>query len=283
MSALFSIGAVVSLMPFAPGNPPQFAAQSPHAKTVASPSFEVTSIRPSRPEDLRQAVFFQPGRFIARAATIKLLIAVAYNVHPFQISGGPSWVNSKRYNILAKQSDAIAEQLRRLSPDKRSEMQAILLQSLLVGRFDLTVSHKSKELPVYTLVVATNGPKLSQSTSADKNMDIQVGQSELTAKSLSMATFTVVLANQLDRTVLDQTGLAGTYDFEVQWARSQTISGMPSDQRGSAPETEAVPPVDSSGPSFFTAIQEQLGLKLQSTKAPVDTIVIKHVESPSEN
>jgi uncharacterized protein (TIGR03435 family) len=228
------------------------------------------------------AVFFQPGRFTAKVATINLVIALAYSVYPFQIFGAPSWVNSERYDIQAKESDATAEELRKLPPERAVENQALLLQSLLADRFGLQVSRQSKELPIYALVVAMGGPKFQQAKPDDKGPDVQLGAGQLTFRACPMATVVTVMSNVMHRTVLDRTGLKGNYGFTVQWNRNQTMSGMPREPGGGSPEPDAAS-LDSSGPSFFTALREQAGLKLESTKGPVDVIVIDHIEKPSEN
>jgi uncharacterized protein (TIGR03435 family) len=162
------------------------------------------------------------------------------------------------------------------------EKQALLLQSLLADRFGLKVSQQSKELPVYALVVAKGGPRFQQAKPEDKRPDIRLGAGQLTFLACPMAIVVAVMSNQMHRTVLDQTGLKGNYDFAIQWRKDQTMWGMPREPRGVDPGPDAAPP-DPSGPSFFTALQEQLGLKLESTKGPVDVIVIDHIERPSEN
>lgn len=280
--ATIGIAALAGLRLFGPVKAARMQAQSPPTAAAPSLAFEVASIKVDRSGDLRVGAFFRPGRFTARAGAISLIIAVAYNVHPFQISGGPSWVESDRYDIQAKESDATAEELRKLPPAKAMEKQALLLQSLLADRFHLKVSHQLKELPIYALVIAKNGPKLQEPKPDDKGPDIRMGPGQLTCRVFGMATLAAVLSNQMDRTVLDQTGLKGNYDFTLQWSRDQTMAGMPREQGGGGAGPDAAP-LDSSGPSFFTALQEQVGLKLESTKGPVDVIVIEHIERPTEN
>jgi uncharacterized protein (TIGR03435 family) len=261
---------------------PQGRAQSAQAAGAPMPTFEVTSIRLNRSGDLRAGALFHPGRFTARAATINLVIALAYNVYPLKIFGGPSWITSERYDIQAKESDGMAEELRNFPPEKVGEKQALLLQSLLAERFGLKVSHQTKELPVYALVVAKGGPKFHEAKPDYKGPDLPWGPGQFTLRNSPMATLVAVMSNQMGRMVIDQTGLKGNYDFTVQWRKDQTISGMPREPVGGVQGPDAAP-LDSFGPSFFTALQEQLGLKLESTKAPVDVIVIDHIEKPSEN
>jgi uncharacterized protein (TIGR03435 family) len=261
---------------------PQGRGQSAQAAGAPLPTFEVTSIRMNRSGDLRAGALFHPGRFTARAATINLVIALAYNVYPLRIFGAPSWVNSERYDIEAKESDGMAEELRNFPPEKVGEKQALLLQSLLADRFGLRVSHQTKELPVYALVVAKGGPKFQEAKPDYKGPDLPWGPGQFTLRNSPMATLVAIMSNQMHRMVVDQTGLKGNYDLTVEWRKDQNMLGMPREPVGDTRGPEAPPP-DSSGPSFFTALQEQLGLKLESTKAPVDVIVIDHIERPTEN
>jgi len=256
---------------------PQGGAQSVQAARAPLPSFEVATIKKSRSDESPWGPGFQPGRFMGRDQTINLVIALAYNVYPLRIFGAPGWVNSERYDIQAKESDTTAEELRKLPPAKAMEEQSLLLQSLLAERFGLKVSHQTKELPVYALVVAKGGPKFQEAKPDYKGPDLPWGPGQFTLRNSPMATLVAIMSNQMHRMVVDQTGLKGNYDLTVQWRKDQNMLGMP---RASGPDAA---PLDSSGPSFSTALQEQLGLKLESTKAPVDVIVIDHIEKPSEN
>jgi uncharacterized protein (TIGR03435 family) len=174
------------------------------------------------------------------------------------------------------------------------------MQALLADRLKLKLSHDSKELPVYALVVAKNGPKLQEAKPGDtypngiKAPDgkpaggagmMRMGPGQLTGQGLPMESLAQLLSEQLGRTVLDKTGLKGKYDFTMTWTPDPNEGMMrmgPGPGPGGPPNNDAALP-DSSGPSLFTAIQEQLGLKLDSTKGPVDILVVDHVEKPSEN
>jgi uncharacterized protein (TIGR03435 family) len=172
-----------------------------------------------------------------------------------------------------------------------------MVRLLLAERFKLSVGHGTKEFPVYALVVAKNGPKLQQQKPGGNyangikgpnglamgphTLGMRPGQ--LTGQGVSMAELIMILSQQLERIVLDQTGLKGNYDFTLQWSPDQTSSAIVQGPEGGKPVVDNTPPPESSGPSIFTAIQEQLGLKLESTKGPVDVLVIEHIERPSEN
>lgn len=261
---------------------PQVNAQSAQPPAAPAPSFDVASIKKSRFDELPWGPNFKPGRFLCRAQTINLAIAVAYNVYPLRIVGAPGWVNSEKYDIEAKESEATAEELAKLTPAQAMEKQALMLQSLLADRFGLRVSHQSKELPVFALVVVKGGPKFHEAKPDDKTPDLPWGPGQFTLRNSPMATLVTIMTNQMNRMVIDQTGLKGNYDFTVQWRKDQTMSGMPREPRGGDPGSDPAP-LDSPGPSFSTALQEQLGLKLESTKAPVDVIVIDHIDRPTEN
>jgi uncharacterized protein (TIGR03435 family) len=252
-------------------NIPEIRAQSPQPTVSPLPSFEVASIKLNRSGGPRSHMWYPTGRFIASNQTIKALIEFAYNIQAFQLSGGPNWINSEKYDIDAKAEDSIAEGLQKLSFEQWREQLGLMLQSLLADRFNLKVSHETRELPVYALVIAKNGPTLqvskpdgtlSNPTKGSDNRG-QPGMSTSRITDGSMADLARGLSHQLGRIVLDQTGLKGKYDFTLQYSHDENP--------------------DSSGPSIFSALQEQLGLKLESTKGPVDVLVIDHIERPSEN
>jgi uncharacterized protein (TIGR03435 family) len=171
-----------------------------------------------------------------------------------------------------------------------------MIQALLADRFKLTMHHETRELPEYVLVVAKNGPKIHEATPGDTYSNglklrdgtpggpglVQMSPGHVAAQATTMDFFIHVLQQQLGTTVVDQTGLTGKYDIILDWTPepNQVPGGVPSAaQQGPG----AAPVPDSPGPSVFTAIEEQLGLKLESQKGPVDVLVIDHVEPPSEN
>src|SRR5208282_231631 len=205
---------------------------------------------------------------------------------------------SDRFDIDAKEPDAFAEQLAKLPPDQRRGKLGLLIQSLLADRFALKVSHTSKELPIYALVVAKGGPKVPEAKPGDtypngiKRPDgrpvggagmMTMGPGQLTGQGVPITFLVQQLSQQLGRTVLDQTGLKGIYDLTLKWTPDQSSGGMFQGPPGGGPAPDNAPPPDTSGPSIFTAVQEQLGLKLESTKGPVEILIIDHVAQPSEN
>src|SRR5579862_4334856 len=138
--------------------PPRIRGQSPSTTPAPPPSFDVASIKPNRSADPGRRIMFLPGRLNATGITVKFLIAMAYGVKEFQVSGGPGWIDSQRYDVDAKQEDSQAQEMRKLPPEKDREHNQLLMQSLLADRCKLKVSRTTKELAIYALVVAKNGP-----------------------------------------------------------------------------------------------------------------------------
>ena len=225
------------------------------AGVLGAQSFEVATIKPNAAADNRISIGIHPGgRFEATGMSVKTLIAQAYDLREFQISGGPGWVESERFDIKAK-AEAL-EQVR--GP------QAIrpYLQSLLKERFQLKMHEDQKEMPVYNLVVAKGGVKMKASEGgAERQGQVRMGRGQFTANGVPVGQLIRMLANPLRRPVIDKTGLTGNYDFQLEWA----------------------PEGAENGPTIFTAVQEQLGLKLEADKAPGKVLVIDSIEKPSEN
>jgi uncharacterized protein (TIGR03435 family) len=227
------------------------ASQTPAQK----PTFEVASIKPSPPGSNGMSIGSPAGRFIARNASLKLLVVNAFNVQNFQIEGGPSWMNSDYFDIDAK------------TPDNTTGKQNYeMLQTLLADRFQLKVHRETHELSIYALSVGKSGPKLNPANEDERSMVSARGRGRMEFHKISLSTLAQNLAGNMDRIVLDKTGLTGDFDFTLEWN----------------PDI-AQPDTDTSRPTIFTAIQEQLGLKLESTKGPVEVLVIDSVQRPTEN
>jgi uncharacterized protein (TIGR03435 family) len=256
-------------------------------------TFEVASVKPSGGDDHRVGIQFMPGGGLrTTGTTLKFLVTFAYDVRDFQVSGGPGWINSDRFDIVAKsergspESEAPAD-LRNMTDAQMkttAEQMRLKLQALLADRFQLTLHHETKEQPVYALVVGKNGSKLKESEvkAGERRRMMRMGRSELNAEGVAIDMLTNTLSNVLGRPVIDRTGLKGNYDFKLQWTPDPGQSGGPFGGPP-PPGADAPPPPDPNGPSIFTAVQEQLGLRLESQKGPVDLIVIDRVEKLSEN
>jgi hypothetical protein len=204
---------------------------------------EAASIKPANPDRTGTMVGFLPGGGLrVNNATLKDMIETAYQVRSFQILGGPAWAGSARYDVTAKSGQ---------------------LQS----------HRETRELPVYSLVVNKSGVKpegLRMTDNRQRGINARAGA--MTGEAATMANLALVLARQLGRPVVNDTGLDGNYNFELLWTP---------DLSPAAPGDQAV--ADSSGPSLFTALREQLGLRLEAGKGPVEVIVIDRAEKPSED
>jgi uncharacterized protein (TIGR03435 family) len=232
-----------------------------------APAFDVAAVKPSKPSSSDWTGLQIPGggRFNANGVSLKAIIHFAYGVQDSQISGGPNWAGTDLFEVIAKaEGDATPAQIK------------LMLQTLLTDRFKLVLRHETKEVPVYHLVVAKNGPRLKESSQKSGSISGR-GPGQVEGQKASMAMLVKLLTFQLGQTVEDQTDLKGNYDFKLSWMPDELQQGRPG-----GPDS-AANPVDPSGASIFTAIQEQLGLKLEASKSLVEVLVIDHAERPTEN
>jgi bla regulator protein BlaR1 len=275
---------------------PQDHSQPQAANAAATgPVYEVVSVKPDKSGDMRFKVMNTPDGLTANLP-LQWLIRLAYDIQDFQISGAPNWVNSDRYDVEAKMDESVADELHKLNEDQREPVRQRMLQALLADRFKLMVHRETKELPVYSLVIAKSGSKLQEAKPGDadanafKGPDGQHlkgghfiwmgGMGQLAGHDVGMPLLVSELSRQLGRTVIDNTGLKGSYDWTLKWTPDQSTSMFKGPESVQATAGAAA---SETGPSIFTAVQEQLGLKLESQKGPVEILVIDHVEKPSEN
>ena len=291
---LFSAAGVVTIaVPIALGalQAPQIRAQSESQKMAPAPSqFEVASIKPSSADasgGYMTILGRASDRFTARNLELMLLIRAAYGIpmgaDDSRVTGGPSWLRSEKYDVDAKVDSAVVDELKTLSQDQRTLAQLQMLQAFLADRCKLAIHSETKDLAIYTLVIAKNGPKLQDAKPGETTSLGSGGNGEtrsITGQAGSMAGLVRRLSVSLSCPVVDKTGLAGKYDFKLEWTPDDSqAQGLST----GAPNDRPAPPSDSNAPSFFQAIQEQLGLKLVSGKGPVEVFVIDHVERPSAN
>jgi uncharacterized protein (TIGR03435 family) len=220
--------------------------------------FEEASVKPGDPNSLGGTTNASPGRFSAINVTLKRLIGRAYDLEAYQIEGGPKWIESEKFTIAAKLED---EDSKSPSKQERGKILRAALQNLLETRFQLQTHRESRVVPSFALVVAKGGPKLHE-VELKSGSTWSMGKGALTANQISMDYLASILSTVAERPVKDATGLKGVYELKLEWS----------------PDNEP-----SSSPSFFTALQEQLGLKLEPTKAPIDVLVIDKAEKPTEN
>ena len=271
-------------------------AQSP----TGQPQFEVASIKlnPDCANFRGGRVPFSPGRITMECTTLQNLIQAAYvgfangtlNQEEIQITGAPGWMQSDRYDLAAKAEGAA----------RVEQMMGPMLRALLEDRFKLKIHRETKETPIYSLMVAKGGLKIERPKEACApidlnhlpgppepgkprpnycgNMSIRMTPQGATMEThgATMTEFAQRISGMLDRKVIDKTGIAGQFDFHLEFAPDETTRGYSG--RGAAPDAAGP-----EGPSIFTALQEKFGLKLSPDKGPVDFLVIDHVEKPSEN
>jgi uncharacterized protein (TIGR03435 family) len=243
------------------------------AQQAAPPTFEVASIKPGDPNSRQVSVGIrQGGRFSTTNASLETLIGFAYDVRNHQISGGPNWLDSAKFDIDAKPDGATP-----IPPGPAgAPRMRLLVQSLLADRFKLATHKETREEQVYELVLNKGGSKLREvpDPGLSRPNGLRLGRGELIGTAAPMSLLANQLSQRMGRSVIDKTGLGGRYDFTLKWTPDE-----------GAPPTgpDATPPADTSGPSIFTAVQEQLGLRLQSARGPVEILVIDHAEKPDAN
>jgi bla regulator protein blaR1 len=247
-------------------------------------TFEVASVRRDDPLNPGTSIHFQPGGGIKIAgASLRSLILFAYDLRDFQLSGTKGWMNSERYVILAKGTiDDGADDFRRMNDRQNAAMAALIrkrMQALLAERFQLAVHTQTKELPLYALVVAKGGHKLQPNNAPDgSSQGMSAGRGMLKGTRVSPEFIAQALAGSTGRIVRDETGLTGFYDFKMEWTPDGPA--VAPDKAADKAEERAAALV---GPTIYTALQEQLGLKLEAKKGPVDILIVDHAERPSEN
>jgi uncharacterized protein (TIGR03435 family) len=267
------------------GYVPAVDAQSPHpvpAAAIAAPTaapaattplaYDVATIKPHDPSDRSMLTNNPPDGYTATNVGLKTLIQFVYNLQSLDlISGLPGWANSASFDVQAKMDEDVMATLNKLPKKEQWAQRQAMMLALLADRFQLKVHHETKDLPIYSLSIAKGGSKLKPADPNDpRGNSMSYGNGQLTLQAAPLENLVDFLSWTLHRKVVDNTGLSGNYDTTLRWS-SDEVASTPQD------------PAANSAPSLFTALQEQLGLKLESTKGPVDTIVVDHVEKPSEN
>jgi uncharacterized protein (TIGR03435 family) len=245
-------------------------AQAPAARPKFD-AFEVATVKPVDADAKAGRMFKMEGthRWTATNFTLQALLALAYDLNPRTISGGPGWIDSQHFNIEAVTPGDVA-------PIRMEQMQ--MLRALLVERFALKFHREQKEFAIYELTVAKGGPKLKAAAKPDDPPQIYgvvyPDRIEVPARSVTMDDFVAMLQRAtLDKPTVNQTGLAGKYDFDLKFAQDESQYG------GEVPKA----PDDAQSPPLFTAMQEQLGLKLVATRGMVSAMVVDRAERPRAN
>jgi uncharacterized protein (TIGR03435 family) len=246
----------------------QTAPFPPQAQTVPSPIFDVAAIHPhvSQPHE-HNSIFSSPfdGRFHAENISVLMLIHWAWEMPETRIVDAPAWAGTRYFNIDAKADASVDSELHNLTSDAGRKLKERMVQSLLTDRFHLVAHIELRQLPIYELVVAKGGPRLGPLMENGSSVSVNNGRIEV-QMSNSVAVLAEELSKVVGRNVVDKSGITGRYDLKLRWTP---------DDRG--------PDADASGPSIFTALEEQLGLKLEPQRGAVEVLVIDHIELPSEN
>ncbi len=244
-------------------------AQTP-TPTVPTPTYDVVSITPNKSDSGNMMFNNQDATFIATNFGLKDLLSTAFDLREDLISGLPAWAASARYDISAKIVDPDLPTLKKLTDQQHNAM----LAQILADRFQLKSHTELKQLAVYNLVVIPHGPKFKPSALQDEHHGgWNTNNHEFTGTVITMSAFAGFLANELHRTVIDQTNLPARYDLHLTWAPDQPAAAAGQDNGQ---------PADA-GPSLFSALQDQLGLKLIPAKGPVTTLVVDHIDPPTPN
>lgn len=249
---------------------PHLGAQQ--ARTIATaappPSFEVASVRPSRPDSRNLDWDDSPGRVSISGYSLRRLIRAAYGLKSnAQVLGGPKWIDSERFDIVAKADDAETAKMQKMKGEDAERERNLMLQSLLAERFQLKVSRGTRALPAYGLVVAKSRIKLKPAM-PDEGGDLSGWGGHLEATAITMDAFADYLNGMRelsDRVVLNRTSLTAAYDFNLDWSRDRGDGGSQ----------------DSEFPGLYTALEEQLGLKLEPEKAPIQVVVVEAASEPA--
>ncbi len=230
------------------------------------PTYEVATIKPAGPNEY--------------ALPLRVYIQSAYGIPGNSVGWviGPGWINTTRYVIQGKPTDSMQKAMQTMPAKEKRKQVHLMMQGLLADRFHLKAHFETREMPVYELVVAKNGPKLKEDPDSS-HASVGFSPSLIKGKAISIQHLIEALESVTDiggRVVVDKTGLSGTYDLLLKWTPLQAVA--PSDGlSGTAPASDA------EAASLFTAIEEQLGLRLVPTKRPGQVLVIDHIERPSAN
>ena len=241
----------------------------PMHPATSLPAYDVATIKPNKTLSGSVSVSVNDATFKATNVSVKMLLQEAYGIKQELISGLPGWCESARYDIYAKVLDADPALVNNLKRPERRGM----LRKLLDERFQIKSHVEIKTLPVFELTVMSGGVKFKPFTPAkpddeggDMSMNGQNHNLSMTARGIPMSDLADALSDQIDRTVIDKSGLSGKYDMQLKWLRDDAPAGG-----------------DDAAPTIYTALQEQLGLKLVSSKGPVNTLVIDSISQPTEN
>jgi uncharacterized protein (TIGR03435 family) len=229
-------------------------------------SFAVVSIKPNKSLDSSMGNRFDPELFSWTNVTVRVLIQQTYGLRDYQILSAPEWVNADRWDITAKSDGPTT------LPQKYE-----MAKTMLRGKFQMEFHREARDLPIYLLTAVKDGPRFEKPADAGLRPGLRIRTGLISANNWDVSGFAAILAGQINTPVIDKVGLTGKFDFTLRWTPA------PNEGNFASAGASDVSPADPAGPSLFSAIQDQLGLKLESSKGPIDVLVIDKIEKPSQN
>jgi uncharacterized protein (TIGR03435 family) len=256
-------------------NSPEHSTQDQQLKGEAPApllQFAVATVKPTRHGNGMSLLQFTPDGIRIENLPVQDTLRIAFGMQDDRIFGSPDWANVERFDVEAKVDDSDVAKLGTLTMDQRRAM----LVPLLVDRFGLKFHYEQRDLPTYSLVIAKGGSKIRQSNADPAQRNFQPrGRGQLESIGTPLKNLIPILSRQVGRTVFDNTGLTGLYDYTLQWTPDDSFAPFPN---GSGADAGSA-----SKPDLFTALREQLGLELKSQKGPVDVVVVDQISKPNAN
>jgi uncharacterized protein (TIGR03435 family) len=303
---LSSLGVMAIALPivFGLAKPAQSRAQSSSenmgAKTfVFTRGYQQISVTPGEAGNgiIQTRILFKPDSLMAKNLTLQELLKLAYGVQESQISGGPDWIATARFNVDAKLDNATVAELKKLSPEQQKIERDQMFQNLLADQFRVALHRESRLLPAQVLLVAKNGPKIQQAQPGDtypngiKGPDglpagphkFDFGSDGVIVQALPLSFVANNLAMHLNQPVVDRTGLTGDYDFTLRFSPRGETEVHNNEQTGAKETTMRVTSISAHNAALLSAIEEQLGLKLEPQTIPLPVLVIDRAEKPAAN
>ena len=254
---------------------------APAASAVKLPAFDVISVKLNNSASHQSTLQFTPDGIHVTNLGVEFILRGAFGVNDDQLINLPGWAKSIAYDIEAKVAPEDVPALKNLNREQHFTM----VLNILTDRFKLTYHHETRTLPEYALVIARSGPKLQEfkptiGDNGKSRENLMMSRSSLTGNAIDIAMLARGLSDRIGRPIVDKTGLTGKYSFKLDWANEPHEGGGPGGPAHDAGFSGA-PAAGDTGPSIFTAVEEQLGLKLNAEKGPVDVVVIDHLEQPA--
>jgi uncharacterized protein (TIGR03435 family) len=267
------------------------APAAPDAAPSAAPAWDVSTVKPAGPDEHNSMFNFMPDGIKITNVPLWMIVREAFGLEDDHMFGGPAWSKTSNFDIEAKVSPEDAAKFKALKMEQRQQMMIAVLEE----RFGLKYHHETRDLPMYELVVAKGGVKMHESIPDAKGPDsggpgpapspgrhiLMMHRGHIESVGTGMPGLARALSGQLGRTVIDKTGLTGNFDYKLDWTPEG--AALPMAMGGNPAAVGNATSQDTDGPSIFTAVEEQLGLKIESTKGAVDVIVIDQLEQPTAN